>query len=63
MGVDKFDENSYGLNYGMIWIDVEDNPSSGCSWEGYSTDANCNFLIETINAIRANGRVPGVYSS
>ncbi len=28
-------------DYGMIWVDFETNPSSGCSWASYSYDSNC----------------------
>lgn len=38
-----------GNNYGMIWIDVETNPSSGCSWSGYSGSSNCDYLVSIIN--------------
>jgi hypothetical protein len=26
-----------GQKYGQVWIDIEDNPSTGCSWESYTT--------------------------
>lgn len=29
--------------YGMVWIDVETNPSAGCGW-GADYNGNCNFL-------------------
>ncbi len=29
--------------YGMVWIDVETNPSSGCGWSG-DGNSNCAFL-------------------
>jgi hypothetical protein len=29
-----------GNLYGMIWIDVETNPSAGCGWTG----DNCGFV-------------------
>ena len=32
-----------GSLYGMVWIDVEANPSSGCGW-GSDHAGNCNFL-------------------
>jgi hypothetical protein len=63
MRLDEPSEGPYGLNYGMIWIDVEDNPSSGCSWDAYSDQSNCDFVNELINAIKAQGRVPGLYTS
>jgi hypothetical protein len=48
--------------YGMIWIDVETNPSSGCGW-GADHAGNCNFLTETINRIKSHGKVPAIYAS
>ena len=50
-------------DYGMIWIDVEANPSSGCSWASYSASSNCDYIVELINALRAEGATVGVYSS
>lgn len=47
----------------MIWIDAEDNPSSGCSWNSYSASSNCDYLNSLISAIKAKGKVPGVYTS
>jgi len=29
--------------YGMVWIDVETNPSSGCGW-GKDYSANCQYV-------------------
>jgi hypothetical protein len=52
-----------GLNFGMVWIDVEINPSSGCSWASYSASSNCDYVNELINAVWAHGKQPGVYSS
>lgn len=49
--------------YTTIWIDIETNPSSGCSWSGHDSASNCNFVTETINAIKAKGKTPGIYSS
>ena len=34
-------ESLVGANYGMVWLDIEANPSSGCSWSGHSGDSNC----------------------
>jgi hypothetical protein len=48
--------------YGMAWIDVESNPSSGCGW-GNDYDGNCAFLTEIVNAIKARGKNPGIYAS
>ena len=30
--------------YDTVWIDVETNPSSGCSWSGHDAASNCQFL-------------------
>jgi hypothetical protein len=49
--------------YGVVWVDVEDNPSSGCSWNGHSAADNCNFLMQLINGLIANGKNVGVYTS
>jgi hypothetical protein len=37
--------------YGMIWIDVEDNPSSGCSWNSHTHASNCDYVVSLINAL------------
>lgn len=49
--------------FGMVWIDVETNPSSGCQWTGHDAASNCAFVQETINAIKAKGKNPGIYAS
>ncbi|CAM5999503.1 unnamed protein product [Sphagnum balticum] len=48
--------------YGMIWVDVETNPSSGCGWTS-DYNGNCAFLTEIINRIKSKGKVPGIYAS
>ena len=50
-------------SYGMIWLDIETNPSPGCSWASWSGGSNCQFIGELVNAIRSRGKVPGIYSS
>jgi hypothetical protein len=52
-----------GVNYGMIWVDVETNPSTGCSYADSSHAFNCQFITDVISAIRSHGKSPGVYSS
>lgn len=55
--------NSIPANlYGMIWIDVETNPSSGCGWSG-DTNSNCAFVTEIINRIKSHGKVPAIYAT
>lgn len=49
--------------YSTVWIDVETNPSSGCSWSGYSASSNCDFLMALINGLASHGKTVGVYSS
>lgn len=49
--------------YGMIWIDVETNPSSGCSWKSYSASSNCQYVSDLINRIKSKGKHAGVYAS
>ncbi len=48
--------------YGMIWIDVETNPSSGCGWSS-DTNSNCAFVNEIINRIKSKGKVPAIYAT
>lgn len=52
-----------GSFYGMVWLDVETNPSSGCSWSGYSATSNCGYVQELVSAVKANGKAVGIYSS
>ena len=37
--------------YGTVWIDVETNPSSGCSWSGHDANSNCQFLTEILDRV------------
>lgn len=49
--------------YETVWIDIETNPSAGCSWAGYEANSNCQYLNDIINALRSNGKNIGVFSS
>lgn len=49
--------------YGTVWIDVETNPSSGCSWSGHSAASNCDFVTEIVKAIQSHGKIAGIYAS
>ena len=40
--------NMAGQDYGMIWIDAENNPSDGCSWNDFSGDSNCDYIAELV---------------
>jgi hypothetical protein len=48
--------------YGMVWIDVETNPSTGCGWTS-DFAGNCNFLVEIINRIKSHGKNLGIYGT
>ena len=52
-----------GHEYGKIWLDIETNPSSGCSWSQGSGSSNCHFVTELVDAVKSHGKVPGIYSS
>ena len=51
-----------GQNYGMIWLDIETNPSTNCGW-GTGYVSNCQYVTDLVNAVKARGRTPGIYSS
>ena len=57
------EEVGSGKMFGQVWLDIEDNPSSGCSWYSYSTSSNCEFLQELISAVQSHGITVGVYTS
>ena len=52
-----------GSLYGMVWIDVETNPSPGCSWSGHSGSSNCDYVNQIAAAIKKNGKNVGIYAS
>ena len=55
--------------FGTVWIDVEENPSTGCSWKSEGIDAsglaqgNCQFLDSLITGLKNAGLRVGIYSS
>lgn len=49
--------------YGTVWIDVETNPSSGCSWSGHDANSNCQFLTEILDKVKSHGKTVGIYAS
>lgn len=62
----QVDEMNSAINanlYGMVWIDVETNPSAGCSWSGHDANSNCQFLTDIINRVKSHGKNVGIYSS
>eukprot|EP00744_Colponema_vietnamica_P006916 GILI01009994.1.p1 GENE.GILI01009994.1~~GILI01009994.1.p1 ORF type:complete len:219 (+),score=60.52 GILI01009994.1:46-702(+) len=57
------DFNAVGQgNFGMMWIDIETNPSGGCGWSGSASD-NCDFLSTMLSEGQSLGINMGVYSS
>ena len=61
--VDDMINNIPSTSYDRIWIDIETNPSSGCTRNGYTTDQNCNYTLELLDAIKARGKPVGIYAS
>ena len=61
--MNSFIDQLGGANYGMIWLDIETNPSPGCSWDGRGADSNCAFVNELLQAGRARGKQVGIYSN
>jgi hypothetical protein len=53
----------YEYQTGTIWLDIETNPSSGCTWNQGTGDSNCLFVKEIITAIEAKGRAVGIYAT
>lgn len=49
--------------YGKVWVDVETNPSSGCSWSGHDATSNCQFLTDVVNHIKSKGKGVGIYAT
>ena len=43
-------KNAVGKSYGMVWLDVEINPSSGCGW-GTNYASNCNLVNEFVHLL------------
>ena len=60
--VDEMIAGISGSLYGMVWIDVETNPSSGCGWSS-DTNSNCAFVTEIVNRIKSHGKVPAIYAT
>lgn len=53
--------NANGVQYGMIWFDIETNPSSGCGWADQGS--NCNYIQGLVDACSSAGVSCGVYAS
>ena len=50
-------------SYGIVWINVETNPSPDCSWNSPLSKFNCQFVNDIVNYLKANGKTPGIYSN
>ena len=49
---------------GKVWIDVENNPSKGCSWTALPAGSGCAFLREMVAVIQEQqGTTPGIYAN
>ena len=44
-------ENLAKVDYGMIWLDIEYNPSPNCSWADFNFESNCEYIKELIQAV------------
>ena len=51
------------VEYNMIWLDIEENPSSGCSWSKNSINTNCDIILAAGNAAVAANKTVGIYSN
>ena len=52
-----------GVEYDMIWLDIEENPDGGCSWTKNNIDINCNIILALGYAATNNSKKVGVYSN
>ena len=59
VGALKGNLTAKGVRYGMLWLDIEENPSSGCGWSA-NKSAACTFLGELISAAAGAGFSTGV---
>lgn len=55
--------NINASSYDKIWIDIQTNPSAGCTWNGYTSDQNCNYTLELLEAVKARNKTVGIYAS
>ena len=55
--------SAYTYATGTIWLDIETNPSPGCSWTVGTPETNCQYVKDLISVISARGRSVGIYAS
>jgi predicted secreted protein len=61
----QVDDLIKGVNvklYDKIWIDVENNPSTGCAWSA-NGKSNCDFLKSILNRISYHKKEGAIYCS
>lgn len=51
-----------GVQYGMVWLDIEQNPSTGCFWSS-NLASNCNYMAALGDRLNYHGVNWGVYST
>jgi len=52
-----------GAHYGLVWLDIEYNPSHGCGWDAFDQASNCAYVAHLANNLTALGVGVGVYTS
>lgn len=67
--------SSKGVKFGMIWLDIESNPSPGCGWAAQTPHAvtgglnetalqdGCSFITDLISTLKGRGINVGTYAS
>lgn len=53
---------SNNVRYGMVWFDIEQNPSTGCGWSS-DLSSNCAYMQQLVGAAHSSGAAFGVYTS
>lgn len=59
----KSNTSAFTYRTGTIWLDIETNPSSGCSWSQGTFDTNCQFIKILVDELKNAGRSVGIYAS
>ena len=59
----KDSSSKYSYAVGTVWLDIETNPSIGCSWNIGTKQSNCQYIKELVNAFNAKRRSVGIYAS
>eukprot|EP00048_Salpingoeca_helianthica_P023282 m.23417 g.23417 ORF g.23417 m.23417 type:complete len:225 (-) comp8499_c0_seq1:42-716(-) len=52
----------HGVKYHNIWLDIEEDPSTGCGWSN-NKETNCATMGELAKAVNATGIPWGTYTS